>query len=130
MRILMLEDDPKDLRIASEAAHAAGYDEIQAFMWLAPARLWLEEGLRGERLLPQAMILDLGLGSDSGYELLRFWHSRQSNSKVHIIVWSQFEERNRDVCDLFGVNAYVGKWEGKAALLEALKNLHLPEKNS
>jgi DNA-binding response OmpR family regulator len=130
MRVLILEDEPKDLKTASDIALAAGFNEIQAFMWLAPAILWLEEGLRGERPLPHAMILDLGLGSESGYELLRFWHSRQTDAKVHIIVWSQVEERNRDVCDIFGVDAYVGKWEGEAALREALKNLPLPEKNT
>ncbi len=129
MRILILEDEPKDLKVASDAAHATGYDEIQSFMWLSPAVQWLEEGLRGERPLPSAMILDLGLGSDSGYELLRFWHSRKAGSKVHIIVWSQFEERNRDVCEFFGVDAYVGKWEGEAALHEALKNIR-PAENS
>ena len=130
MRILILEDDTKDLRIASDASRAAGFDEIQSFTWLAPAIQWLEECLRGERPLPRVMVLDLGLGNDSGYELLRFWHSSQSGSKVRIIVWSQFEERNRDVCDLFGVDAYVGKWEGESALRDALKNLHLAENNS
>jgi DNA-binding response OmpR family regulator len=129
MRVMILEDDLNDLHIAADAARAMGITDIEAFMWLAPAQVWLEEAFRGERPLPDAIILDLALGCDSGYELLRAWHRANAQSKIHIIVWSNMESRNQELCDLFNVDAYFNKWEGATALRDALRRFSPAEVN-
>jgi len=123
MRVMILEDDLNDLHIAADAARAMGIKDIEAFMWLAPAQKWLDEAIKGQKPLPDAIILDLAVGCESGYELLRAWHKAKLNSKIHMIVWSHLESRNREVCELFNVDAYVGKWEGAIALRDALRRV-------
>ena len=105
MRLLILEDDPKDLLRAADAAHAVGINVIDAFTELGPAKAFL----------------DLSLGYESGYELLRAWHSARAQSKVRMIVWSRLEDTNPAICELFRIDAYVSKWDGESALREALR---------
>ena len=38
-----------------------------------------------------------------------------------MIVWSQLEDPNRAICELFKIDAYVSKWDGESALREALR---------
>jgi DNA-binding response OmpR family regulator len=125
MRLLILEDSPKDLQLAEDAARAEGFDDIEAFTSIAPAMLGIEQAMRGEKPMPAAAIIDLDLGSESGYEFLRLCYRKLARSGVHILVWSQLEERNREICALFEVDAYIPKWEGEAALREALRELNL-----
>ncbi|MGA7107232.1 MAG: hypothetical protein WBV28_06865 [Terracidiphilus sp.] len=35
----------------------------------------IEQGLRDERPLPDAIVLDLNLGYESGYKILRHWRT-------------------------------------------------------
>jgi CheY-like chemotaxis protein len=126
-RLLVVENEPKDIQTAGEAARAAGISEIEARTTLDAAKSYLERGLKGECPLPDGIVLDLDLGYESGYELLRFWHSTPALSKIPLIVWSVLGEEQRDMCKLFKVNCFVGKWEGTAAFREALANLAKPE---
>jgi hypothetical protein len=43
-----------------------------------------------------------------------------------MIVWSLLGEENREVFALFRPDAYLCKWEGPAALREALEKLMTP----
>ncbi len=129
MRVLILDDDLNDLRIASDAARAMGIADVELFQWLAPAQSRLREGLRGEAPLPDAIILDLALGCESGYELLRLWHSNRAQAKVHMIVWSHLEERNQQLCELFNIDSYVSKWDGVGALSDALRLVNVAAQN-
>jgi CheY-like chemotaxis protein len=122
-RLLVIENEPKDLKIAANAAEAVGIAEVEARTSLDAARTYLEKGLKGEIALPDAIVLDLDLGYDSGYELLRHWHSTPALSKIPLIVWSVLGEEQRDMCSLFKVNAFVGKWEGPQAIRDALAKL-------
>ena len=70
------------------------------------------------------MILDLDLGLDSGYEFLRLRHHAPALSEIHTIVRSGIAEENRRICELFNVGVYIPKWEGAAALQEALQTLN------
>jgi DNA-binding response OmpR family regulator len=126
MRTLIIEDNPNDLRIAARVARAAGFEDIEAFASLGNAIEHIEQGLRGERPLPDAIILDLNLGQDSGFEVLRHWRAAWPNSAMRMVVWSALGDHNRELCSLFHVDAYVHKWEGEAALREALEGLNRP----
>jgi len=80
--------------------------------------------------LPIAIVVDLDLGLDSGYELLRFRHATPAMSNVRIIVWTQLGDENREICELFGVEFYIPKWKGTEALQEALQELNLTGRDS
>jgi CheY-like chemotaxis protein len=122
-RLLVVEDQPSDLKIAAQAAHAAGIDEVEARTTAQAAMAYLERGLRAEHPLPDGILLDLDLGYESGYELLRYWHSTPDVKKIPLLVWTILGEEQREICNLFQVTNYVSKWEGVAAIRDALKKL-------
>ena len=124
MRIFIIGDNMKDLQIATHAAHSTGFDEIEAFVDVDSAMASLKRALQGDSSLPDAVILNLNLGPGNGYEFVRFWHSTRTQTNIKMIVWSDLEERNREMCKLFGVDAYVCKWEGERVLREALQGLN------
>jgi hypothetical protein len=120
--LLLIDDQSKDLVAAMEVARSLHIEDIQTKDSVSGARAHLEKGLRGEVPLPDGIVLDLDLGLDSGFELLRFWHSTPELSKIPMIVWSVVEEQ-RGICELFKINSFVSKWEGPAAFREALAQL-------
>jgi CheY-like chemotaxis protein len=121
--LLVVEDNPKDVRLAADTARVLGIEHVEARSTLHSALAFLEKGVDGEEPLPDGIVLDLDLGYESGYELLRHWHSTPRLSKIPLIVWSILGEEQRDMCKLFNVNAYVAKWEGPEAFREALAAL-------
>ena len=124
MRILIIGGNLNDLQIAADVSRFTGFDDIEAFVDVAPAISSLEQALRGESPLPDAVILELNQGPGNGYEVVRFWHSTRTQTNIKMIVWSELEERNREMCSLFGVDVYVCKSEGEGALREALQRLN------
>lgn len=125
-RLLVVEDEPKDLKLAAETARSMGITEVDARTTLDAARLYLDRGLAGDGPLPDGIVLDLSLGYESGYELLRFWHTSPRLSKIPIVVWTVREDDQREMCDLFKVTSFVSKWEGPQAFREALSKLEQP----
>lgn len=122
-RILVVEDQPSDLQIAAQTARAAGIAEVEARSTAQAAMLYLEKGLRAEHPLPNVIILDLDLGYESGYELLRYWHSSPELKQIPLIVWTILGEEQKEICNLFKVSDYVSKWEGVSAFREALRKV-------
>lgn len=122
-RLLIIEDDPHDMKRAGEAARLAGFSELEGKTTLRGARTYLEERLSGESKLPDGIVLDLDLGHESGYELLGYWHSSPRLRTIPIIVWSQLGEEQRNLCNLFKVTEFVGKWQGSDALEKALQRI-------
>jgi CheY-like chemotaxis protein len=122
-RLLLVEDQPQDARLAAKAAQSIGFSEVDALSSVQVARSYLEECLKGEREVPDGIVLDLDLGYESGYELLRYWHSTPELSRIPVIVWSILGEDQREMCRLFKVNHFVAKWEGEEAFQEALRGL-------
>ncbi|HUB28280.1 MAG TPA: hypothetical protein VL967_01235 [Terracidiphilus sp.] len=123
--MLVVENEPKDMKIAADTARAMGIPEVEARYSFDAAKAYLDKGLNGEGPLPDGILLDLDLGYDSGYELLRYWHCTPRLSEIPLIVWSVLGEEQRSICSLFKVTNYVGKWEGACALREALGQLNL-----
>jgi CheY-like chemotaxis protein len=103
-------------------AESLGIQDIQAKDTISGARAYLERGLKGETPLPDAIVLDLDLGVESGFELLRIWHSTPRLAGIPIMIWSVVEE-HRELCQLFKVNSFVSKWQGVGAFREALGQL-------
>lgn len=125
--LLLVENETKDIRFATESAHAVGIPEVEVETTLRGAMELLEKGLSGVGPLPEGIVLDLDLGYDSGYELMRHWHNTPSLSRIPLMVWSILGDEQREMCKLFKVNRFVGKWEGPKAFREALQELGAPE---
>ncbi len=121
--LLVVENEPKDLKNAADSARAIGFAEIEGKTSPYAARIFLEERLANGPKLPDAILLDLDFGVESGYELLRFWHSTPKLRAIPLIVWSILGEEQKQMCGLFKVNKFVGKWEGNKALQDALKEI-------
>lgn len=120
--LLLVDDRPNDLRIAADAARDLGIASINAESSAMKARAYLEKGLEGEVALPDGIVLDLDLGYESGFELLRFWHSTPRLAEIPVIIWSVVE-REREICNLFKVKSFVSKSDGPQAFREALAHL-------
>ena len=123
MQLLVIEDQPSDLQIATKAAESSGYSRVETRTTAGSAKVYLEDGLEGKQPLPDAVVLDLDLGYESGFELLRFWHGHPRLSKIPIIVWTVLGEEHREICRLFKVTAHISKKDRHAVLREALSNV-------
>lgn len=120
--LLLVDDRPNDLRIAADAARELGIEQVNAQTSITKARLYLEKGLEGEVPLPDGIVLDLDLGHESGFELLRFWHSTPRLSTIPVMIWSVLDNE-KQICELFKVNCFVSKWEGPKAFREGLAQM-------
>lgn len=128
--LLIVEDQPNDLRIAAELVRSLGFTDVQARTSAAAAKLYLETLLNGQQSPPDVVVLDLDLGYDSGFELLRFWHSkRELLRRTRLIVWTIAGEEQQEICRFFKVNAVIDKTEGMPALKKAIQ-LHMESKAS
>ncbi|HTV14672.1 MAG TPA: response regulator [Acidobacteriaceae bacterium] len=123
MQLLIVEDQPKDLRLAASAAQESGFSSIEARTSMSAAREYLEKGLAGAHPLPDAIVLDLDLGYESGFELLRFWYGNPQLVKIPLVIWTILGDQYRQVCEMFKVSSYVDKAEGAAALRKALSGM-------
>ena len=121
--LLVVENEAKDLKNAADSARAVGFAEVEGKTSPYAARIYLEDRLANGPKLPDGILLDLDFGIESGYELLRFWHSNPGLRAIPLIVWSILGEEQRQMCGLFKVNRFVGKWEGNEALQDALKEV-------
>jgi len=122
-RLLIVEDQASDLRNATDVARDLGFTSVEARSSAMAAKIYLEKGLEGEHALPNAIVLDLDLGYESGFELLRFWHGRPGLAEIPMIIWTVMGEEQREICRLFKVTAFVSKTDGVHLLKEALGGL-------
>lgn len=118
--LFVLEDSVQDLRAAENAARSAGFDSVDAKTSGEGALKSLSNMLLDSLKLPDAFLIDLDLGQESGYEILRFRHSKPELSAVPAIVWTHLDSHHRQMCEVFGINAFVDKAEGSEALRTAL----------
>jgi CheY-like chemotaxis protein len=122
-RLLIVEDQSADLRVAVDVVKSLGVSFIEARTSTTAAKAYLEDGLDGNHPLPDLIILDLDLGYESGFELLRFWHGNPKLSNIRLIVWTAMGEEQREICRMFKVNAIVSKTEGAVGLKRVIEPL-------
>jgi CheY-like chemotaxis protein len=122
-RLLIVEDQSADLRVAVDVVKALGVSFVEARTSTTAAKAYLEAALDGEHPLPDFMIVDLDLGYESGFELLRFWHGNPKLSKINLIVWTVMGEEQREICRMFKVSAIVSKTEGAVGLKRVIEPL-------
>lgn len=121
--LLVIDDQSKDMRIAEQIGVRAGFSNVEGQVCVLSAVAKLEKGLRGEVPLPDAIVLDLDFGLESGYELLRVRRQSPRLMKIGLIVWTQLGPENREICGLFQISGYVSKWEGIEVLRGALESV-------
>jgi CheY-like chemotaxis protein len=85
-RILIVEDHLKDFRIAEETARGVGFSEIE-LRGDINTRRYLETA--AESGLPDAILLDLDLGMDSGYEMLRIRYETPQLRSIPVVVFGR-----------------------------------------
>lgn len=122
--LLLLEDNLNDIRTASDVARKAGFSEIEALVSPSLAASRLANAIEDHATLPDVLLLDLDLGMESGFELLRFVHSNRLMTKLRVVVWTAMGEHEREICQLFGIDEFVAKEHGPAALLEVLTRMN------
>lgn len=122
-RVVIVEDQASDLRIAAELAESLGASQVDARTTASAAKLYLQSALEGKEPLPDLMVVDLDLGYESGFELLRFWHGNPKLSCIRLIVWTVMDGRQQEICRLFKVDAVVPKADGLVGLKRAIEPL-------
>lgn len=122
--LLILEDNPKDLAIGTDLALKAGFSDILVHTSSSIAEVMLGNAIEDKKPLPNAMILDLDLGFESGFELLRFCHKNRLISQVPVVVWTVMGKNEREICQFFGVREFVDKRDGPDALYQALVRIN------
>jgi len=122
-RLLIVEDQSADLKVAVDVVKSLGVSYVEARTSTTAAKAYLENALKQKDTLPDLIILDLDLGYESGFELLRFWHRDPELSSIRLVVWTGMGEEQREICRLFKVNAIVSKAEGMLGLKRAIEPL-------
>jgi CheY-like chemotaxis protein len=126
--ILLIEDEAKFSERCAEVLHELGYDGIQLITSLGAAEQHLEDIVSNMTAAPDALVLDLGLGLDSGFAVLRKCHSEPKLQNVPILVWTKHTDTlAKTFSDYLGAKDFLIKSSDKRKLREALKRLLVPE---
>lgn len=119
--ILIVEDDAADIRTAVSAMTALGLGTVEPAASVAKAFRYLDDVIERKREAPALIVLDLSLGYESGFEILRRWKSERRLSGIPIVVWTQMGEREQELCRLFGLKHVIPKWADIKELQNAVK---------
>lgn len=122
--ILIVEDSAADLRAATAALKELG--TIESAVRISDALQYLDEAAEGKREAPALIVLDLSLGYESGFEVLRRWKSDRKLSQIQIVVWTQMGKREQELCRLFGLKHVIAKGAGVRELQSAAKDALKP----
>jgi DNA-binding response OmpR family regulator len=124
--ILLIEDTRADSDMCAAALHTLGYNGVQLITHLAEAINHLDDIVSALTVPPAAIVLDLGLGVDSGFAILRMCHAEPRLQKVPILVWTKHAD---DMAQMFsnylGAQDFLVKSNDPEELQKALNRLLL-----
>ena len=123
LNALIVEDDASDLQQATQVLIGIGVSKVDSAASTPAAILYLEEVAERTRKAPDVIVLDLALGYDSGFEVLRRWKSDSRLKNIKIVVWTQMGEREQELCRLFGLEHVVPKWNDVEELHATLRQV-------
>jgi CheY-like chemotaxis protein len=128
--ILLIEDTAGDSDTCANALHELGYDGVQLITRLISAEQHLDDIIAGLTAAPAAIVLDLGLGTDSGFTILRKCHSEPKLQNIPILVWTRHTDSlSKTFSEYLGVQDFVLKSNDESELRAALKLLLIPRDN-
>ena len=127
--VLICEDVFLDQRESLSALQEIGIVQVRMAATVNEALETLREIDRGERSKVDLILLDLNLGRESGFEILRLWKTSPQLQKIPVVVWTGVEEPSfKAICNHFGVKSIVMKYEGRKALQTAVNTADSPPK--
>jgi CheY-like chemotaxis protein len=118
--LLVLEDNPPDRRVAAQLSRSAGFDQLEVGGSPGEIKDYLAKALEGRVPVPDAMLIDLALGYDSGFEVLRYWRSSTRLKAIPVVVWTRARNNQLEICRHFGVREVVSKDDDPNVLRAAL----------
>jgi CheY-like chemotaxis protein len=122
--ILLIEDETSASGACTKALHDLGYDGVQLITHLAAAEQHLADIVSGLTGLPAGIVLDLGLGLDSGFTVLRTCHAEPKLQQVPILVWTKHTDQlAKTFSNYLGAKIFLVKSSDERELREALKRL-------
>jgi CheY-like chemotaxis protein len=122
--ILLIEDQDASSDACTKALHELGYDGVQLITHVLEAEQHLDDIVSNLTEPPAAIVLDLGLGMDSGFSLLRKCHAEPRLREVPILVWTKHtDELSRMFSNYLGVKDFLVKSGDPQKLRDALKRL-------
>lgn len=125
--ILLIEDQPAFSDTCTKALHELGYDGVQLITHVMEAENHLDDIVSNLTDAPAAIVLDLGLGMDSGFTLLRKCHAEPRLQQVPILVWTKHTDvLSRTFSNYLGVKDFLVKSGDSQQLRDALKRLLAP----
>lgn len=119
--VLVIEDNPSDLREATRILQDLGVQEIQTITRIPLAIECLRDIAQGRRRSPDLVVLDLNFEHESGFEVLRFWKSAPQLKQLRIVVWTAMGDLEQNIAGMFGVERVVDKSVGTAELSRAMR---------
>lgn len=125
-RALIIEDTNSDLRQSAGVVKKLGFKDVDAVNNVAGALMILQDGVDGNKPLPDLVLLDLSFTQESGFEVLRYWKSNKESMKgTRIVVWTVMGDTEQQLCRYFGVDV-VSKQAGPDELERALSSYAPP----
>jgi CheY-like chemotaxis protein len=122
--ILLIEDQPAFSDACTKTLHELGYDGVQLITHMMEAEMHLDDIVSSLTEAPAAIVLDLGLGVDSGFTLLRKCHAEPRLQKVPILVWTKHaDDLSKMFSDYLGVKDFLVKSGDPEKLRDALQRL-------
>jgi CheY-like chemotaxis protein len=126
--VLVVEDTDTDARQLMALLKDAGVQDVRVASGTFLAIQALELIIEGSAPKPDLLIVDLALGMDSGYEVIRFWKSKPQLADIPLIVWTSMGSKvDEEICRHFHVNSFVRKQQGSLAMqlaLDPILNAH------
>jgi CheY-like chemotaxis protein len=122
--ILLIEDEDAFSDTCTKALHELGYDGVQLITHVLEAEQHLDDIVSNLTEPPAAIVLDLGLGMDSGFTLLRKCHAEPKLRHVPILVWTKHtDDLSKLFSDYLGVKDFLVKSGNPQELRDALERL-------
>jgi DNA-binding response OmpR family regulator len=109
--ILLVEDDPDHEALAIRALRKANVaNEIRVARDGAEALDYVDGIVKGEKKMPQLVLLDLKLPKVEGLEVLRAIRAAEKTSLLPVVILTSSDEE-RDIVSSYrlGVNSYIRK---------------------
>lgn len=112
MHILLVEDNPSDVRLLKELMEEQGYRP--SMHWVMNGRDALDYIFNkppyANEPRPDVILLDLGLPRISGYEILRDLKQSEAYRGIHTIVLTTSRNPlDREECQKLGADGYIPK---------------------
>ena len=123
LSVVLIEDSAKDVSQAARILKRLDVHKLTVFTIIPTALLYLDEVVEGTRPCPDVVLLDLVLGSESGFEVLRYYKAHPELKNCQVVVWTVMGDVQQELCRHFGVQDIVSKSDGESALLKVLRKL-------